>query len=89
MHPVGVRQHVPAHQSKDDHNNYSGHDPHYPHFGFFTVMCILLYHRFLFFPRSIALALAWRRYNIAGNLIVRAYSSLTGLMNRPVSSGGV
>jgi hypothetical protein len=48
VHPVGVRQHVEAHQSKDNEHNYGGHDPHYAHFGFFFLL-ILVCHGFLLF----------------------------------------
>jgi hypothetical protein len=49
VHPVGVRQHVEAHQSKDNEHNHGGHDPHYAHFGFFSVSFIWACHRFLLF----------------------------------------
>jgi hypothetical protein len=48
VHPVGVRQHVEAHQSKDNEHNHGGHDPHYAHFGFFFLL-ILVCHGFLLF----------------------------------------
>src|SRR5262249_2637202 len=44
MHPIGVRQHVPAHQSKYDEHNHGGHDPHHTHFGFIIVSFILVRH---------------------------------------------
>src|SRR6478736_808086 len=47
VHPVGVSQHVHAHQPKYDEHNHGGHDPHYPHVGFFTVLFILVWHPFL------------------------------------------
>jgi hypothetical protein len=49
VHPVGMRQHVEAHQSKDNEHNHGGHDPHYAHFGFFSVSFIWACHRFLLF----------------------------------------
>jgi hypothetical protein len=36
VRPVGVRQHVEAHQSKDNEHNHGTHDPHDTHFGFLT-----------------------------------------------------
>lgn len=41
VHPVGVSQHVHAHQPKYDEHNHAGHDPHYAHVGFFSVLFIL------------------------------------------------
>ena len=76
VHPVGVRQHVEAHQSQNYEHNHGGHHPHYAHFGFFFLL-ILVCHGFLLFFSSVALALIWRSYNVLGNLIIPAYSSLT------------
>jgi hypothetical protein len=47
VHPVGVSQHVHAHQPKYDEHNHGGHDPHYAHVGFFSVLFILVWHPFL------------------------------------------
>src|SRR5262249_61608753 len=47
VHPVGVRQHVEAHQSKDKEHNHRAHDPHDAHFGFLSVLFILVWHPFL------------------------------------------
>src|SRR5262249_34602816 len=47
VHPVGVRQHVEAHQSKDKEHNHGAHDPHDAHFGFLSVLFILVWHPFL------------------------------------------
>src|SRR5215831_4681849 len=78
MDPVGVRQHVPTHQSKDNEHNHSSHHPHYTHFGFFSVLLILVCRGFLFFALDhCSSPLTWHRCNIAGNLIVPAYGSLT------------
>jgi len=71
-----VRQHVEAHQSQNYEHNHGGHHPHYAHFGFFFLL-ILVCHGFLLFFSSVALALIWRSYNVLGNLIIPAYSSLT------------
>src|SRR5262249_37900090 len=55
MHPIGVRQHVPTHQSKYDEHNRGGHDPHHTHFGFFIVSFILVRHLFLLNCRRLLL----------------------------------
>jgi len=47
VHPVGVSQHVHAHQPKYDEHNHGGHDPHYAHVGFFSALLILVWHSFL------------------------------------------
>jgi len=47
VHPVGVRQHVEGHQSKDKEHNHGAHDPHDAHFGFLSVLFILVWHPFL------------------------------------------
>jgi hypothetical protein len=44
VHPVGVSQHVHAHQPKYDEHNHGGHDPHDAHVGFFSVLFILVWH---------------------------------------------
>jgi hypothetical protein len=41
VHPVGVCQHVEAHQSKDNEHNRGGHDPHHAHFGFFSLLILV------------------------------------------------
>src|SRR5215813_7975143 len=44
VHPVGVSQHVHAHQPKYDEHNHGGHDPHYTHVGFFSALLIPVWH---------------------------------------------
>jgi hypothetical protein len=77
MHPVGVIEHVHAHHSKDDEHNHGGHDPHDPHFGFFSVLLILVCHRFLLLARAQFSRSCPTPVQYSGNLIVHAYSSLT------------
>src|SRR5262249_4293805 len=72
MHPIGVRQHVPAHQSKYDEHNHSGHDPHHTHFGFFIVSFILVRHLFL-----LNLSSTVTPQHHCRNLVISAYVSLT------------
>jgi len=47
MHPIGVRQHVPAHQCEYNEHNRGGHDLHHTHFRFFIVPFVLVRHQFL------------------------------------------
>jgi hypothetical protein len=79
VHPVGVRQHVEAHQSKDNQHNHGAHDPHDAHFGFLSVLFILVWHPFPpeLCPRPFVLTLDVAQRNVGEILFVSAYVSLT------------
>src|SRR6516165_6780722 len=77
VHPVGVRQQVEAHQSKDEEHNHGAHDPHDAHFGFLSVLFILVWHRFLLnYDLTVCLRAETKLEEI---LFVSAYVSLTAV----------
>src|SRR5215468_10385128 len=79
VHPVGVSQHVHAHQPKYDEHNHGGHDPHYAHVGFFSVLFILVWHPFLpnLFSTVAVTLLRTGTATLQENLFVSAYVNLT------------
>src|SRR5262249_15272840 len=79
VHPVGVSQHVHAHQPKYDEHNHGGHDPHYAHVGFFSVLFILVWHPFLpnLFSTVVVTLLRTGAATLREDLFASAYVNLT------------
>ena len=70
MKPIGVSQHVKAHQTNDNEHNHGGHDPHDTHFFFLSVFFTLL-------DRMFVSAVSCARKTFRDILTARDYSSLT------------